>query len=263
MKKSIKLKSLFFTVSFALCALCTVGVVGCKKAEQNKAAFSSSKKVIASTSWTAAFAFLAGVDDVTVIAPASLRHPPEYEITASDIQLVMQSDFFVYAGFERMIKTLGESVGNTQMLKISCNNSVENVKAESLKLASVFGTEDIANERILSYENTVKNAASQFENQGLKNAKVFCNKNQIYLAKDLGFEIAGTFGPGEVTSEQIAQAKNSGFDFIIDNVHNPVGQPLAEVAPKSKYIIWRNFPETVEKDSLEKVIKENIDAVLK
>ena len=55
--------------------------------------------------------------------------------------------------------------------------------------------------------------------------------------------------------------KKSGFDFIIDNVHNPVGQPLAEVAPGSKYIIWRNFPETVEKGSLEKVVKENIDAV--
>ena len=136
MKKSIKTMAFFFTAIFTLCAIC---FGGCKKTEQNKAAFSSSKKVIASTSWTAAFAFLAGIDEVTVIAPASLRHPPEYEITASNIQLVMQSDFFVYAGFERMMKTLGDSVGNTQMLKISCNNSVENVKTESLKLASVFG----------------------------------------------------------------------------------------------------------------------------
>ena len=184
MKKSIKTMALFFTAVFAFCSLC---FSGCKKAEQNKAAFSSSKKVIASTSWTAAFAFLAGIDEVTVIAPASLRHPPEYEITSSDIQRVLESDFFVYAGFERMMKTLGDSVGNTQMLKISCNNSVENVKAESLKLASVFGTEEIANERILSYENTIKNAASQFEKNGLKNAKVYCNKNQVYLAKDLDF----------------------------------------------------------------------------
>ena len=128
MNKSIKTKTLFLTAVFALCSLC---FSGCKKAEQNKAAFSSSKKVIASTSWTAAFAFLAGIDEVTVIAPASLRHPPEYEITASDIQRVLESDFFVYAGFERMMKTLGDSAGNTQMLKISCNNSVENVKAES------------------------------------------------------------------------------------------------------------------------------------
>ena len=69
MKKSIKTMALFFTAVFAFCSLC---FSGCKKAEQNKAAFSSSKKVIASTSWTAAFAFLAGIDEVTVIAPTDV-----------------------------------------------------------------------------------------------------------------------------------------------------------------------------------------------
>lgn len=35
--------------------------------------------IIASTSWTAAFADLAGLDEVPFIAPANLAHPPEYE----------------------------------------------------------------------------------------------------------------------------------------------------------------------------------------
>ncbi len=35
------------------------------------------KKIVASTSWTAAFAFIAGADQVQIIAPASLQHPPE------------------------------------------------------------------------------------------------------------------------------------------------------------------------------------------
>ena len=42
----------------------------------------------------------------------------------------------------------------------------------------------------------------------LKGKKVLCNINQIYLAKDLGLEVVATFGPGQVTSEQIANAKN-------------------------------------------------------
>ena len=45
--------------------------------------------VVASTSWTAAFADLAGIDNVTSIAPASLRHPPEYEVTVRDRKSVV------------------------------------------------------------------------------------------------------------------------------------------------------------------------------
>ena len=89
--------------------------------------------VVASTSWTAAFADLAGVDEVETIAPATLRHPPEYEVTVSDIEKITTSKFFIYAGFERMMKTLGDAVGNTQMIKIHCNNSVDNIKTETAK----------------------------------------------------------------------------------------------------------------------------------
>ncbi|NLC93765.1 MAG: hypothetical protein GX677_09980 [Treponema sp.] len=82
------------------------------------------------------------------------------------------------------------------------------------------------------------------------------------MAKDLGFENITVFGPGPVTSEQIADAKNTKYDFIIDNVHNPVGSPLVEVSPKSKYVIWRNFPETIEKNALLHVVQSNINALL-
>ena len=34
------------------------------------------KKVVASTSWSAAFADIAGADEVESIAPVNLRHPP-------------------------------------------------------------------------------------------------------------------------------------------------------------------------------------------
>jgi len=49
--------------------------------------------VIASTSWTAAFADLGGADMVEVIAPASLIHPPEYEITVSDVVKIDKADY--------------------------------------------------------------------------------------------------------------------------------------------------------------------------
>jgi hypothetical protein len=218
--------------------------------------------IVASTSWTAAFADLAGIDNVNSIAPASLRHPPEYEITVSDIEKIHNSSIFIYAGFERMMKTLGEAIGNTKMIKITCDNSIATVKESSSIIATICGTQSENEKRVSEYVGTIEKAASEISKKGLKNEKVLCNKNQIYLAKDLGFENITVFGPGPVTSEQIADAKNTKYDFIIDNVHNPVGSPLVEVSPKSKYVIWRNFPETIEKNALLHVVQSNINALL-
>ena len=54
------------------------------------------KKVVASTSWSAAFADIAGADEVESIAPVNLRHPPEYEITVSDTITTCISKFLEF-----------------------------------------------------------------------------------------------------------------------------------------------------------------------
>ncbi len=95
--------------------------------------------------------------------------------------------------------------------------------------------------------------------EGLAGITVFCNRNQTYLARDLGLLVAQVFGPGPVTSDQIEDSDREQYPLIIDNVHNPQGGPLAEVSPDSKYIVWRNFPETVEADALKKVVESNIN----
>lgn len=219
-----------------------------------------SSKIVASTSWTAAFADLAGLDEVTAIAPANLRHPPEYEVTVSDIQTISESQIFIFAGFERMMKTLGDSIEGVNMVKITCDNSIETVTSMAQKIAEITGTQNECKKRVAEYVATIEAGRKKVEEAGLKGAKVFCNKNQIYLAKDLGFEIAATFGPGPATSDDIAKAKTTGFAFIIDNIHNPTGAPLAEVSD-AKYIIWRNFPEKVEHNALKKVVEANIAQV--
>lgn len=214
-------------------------------------------KIIASTSWTAAFADLAGLDSISVIAPVNLRHPPEYEITVSDIKKIMESDIFIYAGFERMMQTLGNSVGNTKMIKIDCDNSVETVLKSSQKIAEICGTQNERDKRVKKYLSFIEESSNILEKKNLKNAKIFVNKNQRFLAKEFGFDTTNLFGPGLVTASQIQTAKDGEFIFIIDNIHNPVGKPLAEVSPNSKYILWRNFPQKVEKDALLHVVQEN------
>jgi len=192
-----------------------------------------------------------------------MRHPPEYEVTVSDIEKISNSNVFIYAGFERMMETLGDAVGNTTMVKITCDNSIETVRKSTSIIATVTGTKEESEKRVAKYIKVIEDGKSLVEKHGLKGKRVLCNKNQIYLAKDLGFEVSAIFGPGPVTSDQIVNAKTGKYDLIIDNVHNPVGAPLVEVSPNSKYIIWRNFPEVVEKDALLHVIQKNIDELLK
>lgn len=250
------------TASFAIVFWCAVLVWGQATPETTVPAGNDTPVVVASTSWTAAFADLAGIDGVEAIAPASLRHPPEYEITVDDIKKIREADVFVYAGFERMMQTIGDAIGNVTMVKIACDNSIETVRQSSARIAAVTHTEAESAPRVQAYVDTVEEGKAAVENAGLRGAKALVNRNQIYLAKDLGLDVAATFGPGPVTSDQIADAKQGGYAFIIDNVHNPVGGPLSEVAPDARYVVWRNFPERIEHDALRHVVQANIASLL-
>lgn len=222
------------------------------------------KKVVASTSWSAAFADIAGANEVESIAPVNLRHPPEYEITVSDVQKISDSEVFIFAGFERMMKTLGTKVANKGVsVQVTLDNSLATVKESTLKIAQALGTEDIQKVRFAEYEKLVKDGQKKALKKKLNKKKVLCNKNQTYLAKELGLEIAGIFGPGPVTAEELLEAKKAGYDLIIDNIHNPTGKPVTEVLPKAKYIVWRNFPTAVEHDALKKAVADNIELLLK
>ena len=226
-------------------------------------AWAAPKKVVASTSWAAAFADIAGADEVESIAPVNLRHPPEYEITVSDVQKISDSEVFIYAGFERMMKTLGNKVPNKGVsVQVVLDNSLATVKESTLKIAQALGTEEIQKVRFAEYEKLVKDGQKKALKKKLNKKKVLCNKNQTYLAKELGLDIVGVFGPGPVSAEELLEAKKAGYDLIIDNIHNPTGKPVTEILPKAKYIEWRNFPTAVEHDALKKVVEENIELLL-
>ncbi|MBR2107387.1 MAG: hypothetical protein IJ937_08980 [Treponema sp.] len=71
-------------------------------------------KIVASTSWVASIAELAGIDDVPTIAPVNLKHPPEYEIKPMDILKVSQADLFIYniKFLLDLTKNLREAISN-------------------------------------------------------------------------------------------------------------------------------------------------------
>jgi len=221
--------------------------------------------IVASTSWTAAFADLAGLDDVPFIAPANLIHPPEYEIVVSDVLKINHADYFIYAGYERMMQSMGSSIKKeaASLLKINTNNSIENVSEQAGIIASLMGTQDESQKRVAQYRQTIKAGAEKVRQEELDQLKVYCHAMQAFLAKDLGLSIAGTFGPGPVTAAQIAEVAKGGYDLIIDNIHNPIAKPFMEVSPATKLVVWRNFPERGGRNSLNEMVKANIEQLFR
>ena len=52
------------------------------------------------------------------------------------------------------------------------------------------------------------------------------------------------------------------WDFVIDNVHNPIVKKDWEIAPESKIVIWRNFPIKLEEKTLIRMLESNLEKLL-
>lgn len=217
----------------------------------------------ASTAWTAGFAQLGGLDDIKNIAPADLNHPPEYEILPQDINAIVNSKLFIYAGYEGMMKTLSKTlISDDKLIKIKTKNNLDNIKSVAKQISEIAGTQEISKERVTEYENLIIVAREKVKKLGLTELNCLVNFHQVPLAKDLGLNVVQTFGPGPITPQNIKDSHENQYDLIIDNVHTILSGPLAEVSPNSKIIIWRNFPDNIKPNALYNMIDENINSLL-
>ncbi|MCH3918640.1 MAG: ABC transporter substrate-binding protein [Spirochaetia bacterium] len=250
------MKKKFFSGLLAVLLVC-LPVTAQAQIEQQASA--GQKTYLASNTWTVAFAELGGLDNVRNLAPANLVHPPEYELTPSDIKALSTCSLFIYAGYEVMMKTLGDStLPQDKMVKITTTNDLATVKSSAAIIAKKAGTEVISEKRVAAYEQMIIAARKMVKDQGLDKLSCYVNSHQVDFAKDIGLDVKGTFGPGPVTPAQIKEAKDGKFDLIIDNIHNPLANPLCEVSLNSKLIVWRNFPENLGPDALLKMEQANI-----
>lgn len=246
-------------------AVCLVLVALCANVFANAVTeVPAASKYVASTSWVAAIGELAGLDDVVTIAPANLKHPPEYEITADDLATVMQSELFMYAGYERMMETIRSASGLSEESSIKCRtqNRLSVLGPLVEKISTMAGTQDKAAERYGAYVKMIEEARNVIKEKGIDQIPAYVNDNQTPLAEDLGLNIVGVFGAGELTSDQIADVAKNQYALIIDNVHAIVTDPLRSVSPSSTILIWRNFPEYTGGNALYTVVEENIRMLL-
>ncbi len=214
--------------------------------------------VVATTSWTAAFAQAAGVQRIHVLAPAQLRHPAEYELKPSDIEAVTQADLVIYAGYEIMIRRIQDAIGGEKpdLLQITTDYRMDTIRRWVLAIADATGERTAAKRSIQELEAFYSVWRQRLPHK-LKEAPVLVHFFQRSLAEELGLNVAGVFGPGPLEARQIVDLSAKNAILIIDNWHNQVGSPLKEAMPGIAYAALINFPGEGGTESLIDVLGYN------
>lgn len=200
--------------------------------------------VVATNSWTAAFAAAAGAKDIVTLAPAELRHPAEYEMKPSDVTLLKGARLIITTGFEVMAKRLAEAAGSRKIrvLRIDADYSLETMRTSILAIADILGTQDQARTSIADLETFLSSWKQELRDDGLYGAPIVVHVFQQPLMAELGFTIKGVFGPAPLEAAQITKLSAGKVTYIVDNWHNEVAAPLRETMPDARYASLINFP---------------------
>jgi zinc transport system substrate-binding protein len=260
MKKTTK--KIFGATVIAL----TMLVASCGSSSNDSAeltvAEATGPKIVASTSWVAAFAKLAGATDITVIAPSNLQHPPDYDPKASDLEAVASADFILLAGYEGFADRLKDAAGSTAIIEtVATEYYPDALEAEVLRLATAMGLDtSLAKSNIDAYK-----AKWMTESERVATA-ISATKSVIIAhaftgvwAALAGVEPVGTFGPAPLTPSDIAKLTALNPTVVLENKHMPGGSGLVE-ATDAVQIDMTNFPG--DDLDLSAVVTLNADALI-
>jgi zinc transport system substrate-binding protein len=216
--------------------------------------------VVATNSWTAAFATCAGAKNVMILAPMEMAHPAEYELRASDIPVLVHAKIVVYAGYETMVQRLksGMELKSEALVKIETDYSMPAIEKSVLKIAKILGTEKIAIQNLDSIRHLLLAGRALCDKTNSNSAPILVNFFQQSIVREMGFQIAGVFGPAALEAGDIDKMMKLAPSVVIDNVHNPVGKPLLQSNPEVKYRQLLNFPGFHQTTTLQEVIQYNI-----
>ncbi|MDR1586348.1 MAG: metal ABC transporter substrate-binding protein [Treponema sp.] len=200
------------------------------------------KLVVASTTWIAAIARAAGAEHIRVLAPAELRHPPDYELKPSDLAAASRADLVLYAEWDTFARRLKETAGSAGVaaLEVKTSNRPEDIKAEARGIAQILGTAD----RFASWAAAFDSLAEEIRQSvsgRWAGRRVVVERMHRPFAEWLGLDIAGEYGPAEPSPSVIAELARLRPDLVIDNYHVPTGRPIAEAAG-AVYAELINFP---------------------
>jgi len=221
-------------------------------------------RVLASGSWTAAYARSAGADSVDILAPTNLLHPSEYELSIHDMQKINQAGLIIYGGYEVAIAQMKKmlNLDPEKYLAIETNYTEKSIAESLLKIAQRLGSEAQARKSVAEIGALFREARRQVEQLGLKGKPVLVHFFQEAFIRELGMIPAGIIGPAPLEVYEIAGMAKKECVLIIDNVHNPVAQPLKEILKQTPVVELVNFPGYAGTTTLESVIRYNLEQII-
>ena len=226
--------------------LFTVLVSGCASTDPGGTAASPSTtgkalKIVASTSWAGAFAKAAGATDITVIAPATVQHPPDYDPKPSDLVAVASADYILYAEFDGFAAKLKEAAGSTaKLVAVNLENTPKTITAEVTRLAGIFGTPDAAKTWLAGFDTEYARLSAQVKTTVPNPAPTAVSHLFMgYWADLAGVKVTATFGPEPITASQLAELTGKKPGLVLANAHLPGNNPDI---PGAKRVDIINFP---------------------
>lgn len=217
--------------------------------------------VLASTSWTAAYATSAGAEKVELLAPETMLHPSEYELKMVDVKRLMNARFIVYGGYELMVDQMVKSLAGKEAVlsQIETVYRYEVIEKEVIGLSRLFGTEQIAQENLEKIKKVFDNGRLQLKLAKLDQKPVIVHFFQQAFAREMGMNIVGVFGPQQPEAYEVKRLLADSPELILDNFHNPVGVVVEKSAGIAR-IELLNFPGPGQ--TIEDVIESNVNALL-
>ncbi len=201
-------------------------------------------KVVASTSWVGAFALAAGAEDISIIAPSNIQHPPDYDPKPSDLAAISEADYVLYAGFEGFAPRMQEAVGGSsdKLIAVAAENSPEAIHKEVTRLGELFGTQDKAAAFLKDFDAEYAKLSDEVKAAvgGHKPVVV----TQMFVTPWVffaGLEPAGMYGPMPMTPDELKKLTDAKPTMVFENVHMGGGDPLVEATGATKVNLI-NFP---------------------
>ena len=213
--------------------------------------------IVASTSWVGAIAEAAGAQQVLVLAPVELRHPPEYDFSPSDIIKASQADLVLWAGYEGFVRNLVQAaeISDNRLIHVTTNNAPDQLALSVEKVSVLLGTTEAYQVWKTGLDALVEEIGRNSARKDMAGTKVAVQFHHQALARYLGYEVVAVFGPQELTLGDIQKIESLDPDLIMDNWHSIQGEPMRKTG--REYVQLVNFPGPFETRSILDVLTYN------
>ena len=220
--------------------------------------------VLATNSWTAAYARAAGIKRVEQLAPSNAVHPSEYELQINDLEKIKKADLIIYAGYEVVFTQIQQSlkIDPKKFVKIETGYVEAGIDSSLLAIAVIAHTQKETRKSIERIHELFVKSKSDIEIAGLKNMPVIVHFFQADFAKEIGLKPVAVIGPAPLELHELGKLIKIDAKMVIDNFHNPIAQPLKEMKKDAVFAGLLNFPGLKNTETIEDVIRYNMRQLL-